>query len=160
MTTIIANTFILFFNSHFDRDKDLDHGRLRLINLQTQETHIIKASSGYATKQYPECFHERGGMLPPAYRCKEVFTWKVGTKPIPMPNHRGVRGNFYPLTPFEVITDRGGRRSDFGIHLDANAPGSLGCIVTDAKRFALFEGWMQRCRDIGVEQVPLFVGYS
>lgn len=160
MSKAVANFYALFFNGHFDRDKDLDHGRLSLINFSTEKTRIIRASSGYRTKQYPECFHERGGMLPPAYRCKGDFVWHVETTPIHMPNHRGVRGNFYPITPFEVITDKGGRRSDFGIHLDANAPGSLGCIVTNASRFAEFEKWMKECRQAGNSKVPLIVGYS
>ncbi len=150
----------LFFNGHFDRDADLDFGRLSLINFGTEETKIIKASSGYRTKQYAECFHEWGGMLPPAYRCEGDFFWKVATKPIPMPGHRGVRGNFYQISPFEVKTDRGGRRSDFGIHLDADAPGSLGCIVTDASRFAELEKWMVELNRSGLAKVPLIVGYS
>lgn len=154
------DNYILVFNGHFDRDEDLDLGRLSLNNLSKEQTQIIKASSSYKTKQYPESFHELGGFLPPAYRCQGEFFWKVSTKPIPMPNHRGVRGNFYELTPFEVLTDKGGRRSDFGIHLDANAPGSLGCIVTDAKRFAEFEQWMSLLRDMDYQQVPLLVFYS
>jgi hypothetical protein len=35
----------------------------------------------------------------------------------------GVRGNFYKITPFEVTTNQGAVRGDFGVHLDANAPG-------------------------------------
>lgn len=154
------DNYCLIFNGHFDRDKGLDFGRLSLNNFSKETTKIIKAASSYQTKQYPESFHERGGLLPPAYRCKDKFFWQVMTDPIPMPHHRGVRGNFYQLSPFEVLTDKGGRRSDFGIHLDANAPGSLGCIVTDARRFTEFESWMTQLRDVGYQRVPLLVFYS
>lgn len=156
----MTDNLVLVFNGHFDRDKDLDYGRLSLNDLTQEKTEIIKASSSYKTKQYAESFHERGGLLPPHYRCKEEFFWKVSTTPIPMPNHRGGQGNFYQITPFEVMTDKGGRRSDFGVHLDANAPGSLGCIVTDAGRFAEFENWMSRLKSMGIQKVPLMVFYS
>lgn len=156
----VNSSEFLIFNSSFDKDKGLDYGRLSLIDVPKQDQKIIKASTGYQTKQYPECFHERGGMLPPAYRCKGNFMWSVATKPIPMPNHRGVRGNFYQIFPFEVITDKGGKRSDFGIHLDADAPGSLGCIVTDIHRFETYESWMYEANREGHARLPLIVVYS
>ena len=77
-----------------------------------------------------------------------------------MPQTKGVEGNFYQILPFEVKTDKGGVRGDFGIHKDANAPGSLGCIVMSDKRFKGFEGKMKELSAEGIKDVPLFVSYS
>ena len=150
----------LSFTAHFDRDKGPDWGRLSINSLQDGTTHIWKATSSYASKQYPESFHERGGMLPPQYRVPGLKFYTVSTKPIPMPRTKGVEGNFYQILPFEVITDKGGKRSDFGIHKDANAPGSRGCIVMSGDRFEQFEQAMKELRTQGISEIPLFVQYS
>lgn len=152
--------YFLLFTSHFDRDQGLDYGRLSIRNWSQGTTHIWKATSSYATKQYAESFHERGGMLPPDYRVKNLPFYTINTQPVPLDHIKGVEGNFYQIFPFEVITDRGGKRSDFGIHKDANAPGSLGCIVMSDDRFAQFEQAMLELRSLGEMTLPLFVQYS
>ena len=77
-----------------------------------------------------------------------------------MPSVKGVQGNFFAITPFE-INFKGVTRGDFGIHNDvnrANSPGSSGCIV-----FLFDLGWtrfqesMTTIRNSGVEQIPLIV---
>jgi hypothetical protein len=45
-----------------------------------------------------------------------------------MPGVRGVEGNFYKINP-HMVTVNGVQRGDFGVHFDANAPGSSGCVV-------------------------------
>ena len=152
--------YFLLFTQQFDRDKGLDWGRLSINNLRTGTSHIWRATSSYVNQQYPESFHERGGMLPPQYRVKDLSFYTVSTKPIPMSHVKGVAGNFYQILPFEVVTDKGGKRSDFGIHKDANAPGSLGCIVTTDDRFAEFEDVMKWRNQKGDDSLPLFVQYS
>ena len=154
------NDNFLVFNSHFDRDKGLDFGRLSLNSLQHGTKNIWLASSSHRTLQGFESFHHRGGYLPPQYRVLGLPFWVVNLDPIDLSNNPGVAGNFYILSPTEVTTDRGGRRSDFGIHKDANAPGSLGCIVLSGDRFADFEEQMSGLRKINVRQLPLFVFYS
>ena len=151
---------VLFFNSHFDRDTGLDYGRFSLGSLSEGTKEIWVAASSYGTKQFPESFHYRGGFLPPEYRVPGLKNWWFKTSPISMPHVKGVAGNFYQILPFQVHTDKGGVRGDFGIHLDANAPGSLGCIVMSKDRFTQFESWMTKLRSSGVERVPLFVRYS
>lgn len=155
----MMNIFLLF-TQHFDRDKGQDYGRLSLNGLSDGTTHIWMATSSYATKQYPESFHERGGLLPPQYRVKDLKNYTVNTTPIDLSNNKGVAGNFYQISPFAVTTDRGGQRSDFGIHLDANVEGSLGCIVMNSARFQQFEQAIVKLRNAGVAQIPLFVQYS
>lgn len=151
------NTPFLLFTAHFDRDKGLDYGRLGLWSYDRGHIKIWVATSSYSTKQYAENFHERGGMLPPPYRCRNLPFYRVETNPIPLPNVKGVEGNFYKIIPHQVVTDKGGSRSDFGIHRDANAPGSLGCIVMTGDRFKDFEAEMKK---INYPNIPLFVQYS
>lgn len=155
-----TNSYFLIFNSHFDREKGVDQGRLSLCSWENGTLDIWVACSSYATKQYAESFHERGGYLPPEYRVPSINNWWVESKPIDLRQHKGVAGNFYKILPFEVTTDKGGKRSDFGIHLDANAPGSLGCIVMNKKRFAEFESWMKVLKGQAIKRIPLFVRYS
>ena len=152
--------YFLLFTLHFDRDRGLDQGRLSLNSLTAGCLAIWLATSSISTKQGRESFHQHGGLLPPQYRVPGLKNWSVDLKPIPMPQTKGVEGNFYRLLPFEVTTDRGGVRSDFGIHKDANTPGSMGCIVMSAKRFAEFEVKARGLRIAGVRKLPLFVQYS
>ncbi len=152
--------FFLLFTQHFDRDKGLDYGRLSLNHLDKGTLTIWLATSSTKNKQYSESFHSRGALIPPQYRCHNLPNYTVQTKPIPLPHVPGVEGNFYKINPDFVTTDRGGQRGDFGIHLDANHPGSLGCIVMSEDRFNQFESEMDKLRDSNIDSVPLFVQYS
>ena len=155
-----TDNYFLIFNSHFDRDKGVDQGRLSICSMAQGTMSIWVACSSYATKQYHESFHERGGYIPPEYRVKNLNNWEVETTPIDLTSHKGVKGNFYKILPFQVVTDKGGIRSDIGIHLDANMPGSMGCIVMTKPRFTDFESWMKKLNDKKIEKIPLFVRYS
>ena len=152
--------YFLLFTQHFDRDKGLDYGRLSLNHLQKGTLSIWLATSSTKNKQYPESFHERGALIPPQYRCHNLPMYTVQTKPIYMLHVSGVRGNFYKINPHFVTTDKGGQRGDFGIHLDANYPGSLGCIVMSEDRFSKFEDEINKLRDSDIDSIPLFVQYS
>lgn len=155
----MSSDFFLNFTGHYDRDRGLDWGRLRLDSLSEGNIKIWIATSSISTKQGRESFHQRGGLLPPDYRCKGKIKWSVSLNPIYLPV-QGVEGNFYQISPFQVVTDRGGIRSDFGIHRDANSPGSLGCIVMSDDRFSQFETEMNKLRARGILKLPLFVTYS
>lgn len=152
-----SSDYFLLFTQHFDRDKGLDYGRLSLNSLSEGTKVIWVATSSVSSKQYSESFHVRGGLIPPQYRCPKLPKYDVLTNPIPLPHVKGVEGNFYKIEPHFVVTDRGTTRSDFGIHLDANVPGSLGCIVLSESRFYDFES---RIGELDVDSVPLFVQYS
>lgn len=149
--------YFLLFSLHHNRDRGLDQGRLRLCSLSKGSVKIWIATSSLSTKQYKESFHDWGGILPPEYRVPGLPNWRVRTNPIPLDHVKGVGGNFYQLLPFAVTTDRGGKRSDFGIHLDANTPGSLGCIVMTDWRFEEFETQMSKLSFSGINEIPLFV---
>ncbi len=156
----MINDYALFFSQHNDRDNGLDYGRLSLNSLGAGVINICKAVSSIASKQYPESFHERGGVIPPPYRCKNLDKYLVQTKPIPLPHVRGVEGDFYKINPHFVVTDKGGQRGDFGIHLDGNVPGSMGCIVMSKNRFDEFEREIEKLRSKGIQNIPLFVHLS
>ncbi len=86
--------------------------------------------------------------------------YQVITTPIDLRGTKGVEGNFFPITPHFV--DSGvGVRGDFGIHFDANVPGSSGCIVLKTQR-----GWLAYQRDIkaiadeGIDEIPLTIIYT
>ena len=155
-----TNNYFLMFSMHFDRDKGLDWGRLSLNNLNRGTIDIWVTTSSVASKQYVEGFHHKGGMIPPQYRVPNLKNYLVQTNPIPLPHVKGVDGNFYKINPHEIVTDRGGKRGDFGIHVDGNVPGSMGCPVMSEERFKSFEKRMKQLRNEGVKSVPLFVQYS
>ena len=148
--------YFLTYSAHFDRDKGVDQGRLCLRHLTKGTMGIWISATSYSTKQFPESFHQRGGVIPPEYRVPSLKNWQVLTKPIYLPKVKGVEGNFYKINPHNVVTDKGGQRGDFGIHRDANAPGSLGCIVMSNDRFTDFERVIASLRNEGVDELPLF----
>ena len=152
--------YFLTFSMGFNRDKGLDDGRLCLRHLEDGTLTVWVATSSTESKQDAEDFHEKGGLIPPEYRVPGLGNWSVKTAPILMPQTKGVEGNFYQILPFEVKTDKGGVRGDFGIHKDANAPGSLGCIVMSDESFKGFEGKMKELSAEGIKDVPLFITYS
>ena len=151
--------YFLIFSSHFDRDKGLDFGRLSLNSLEPKigTKSIWIASSSHVKGQNPEGFHNRNSYIPPQYRVRNLPYWRVKTSPVDLSQVPGVQGNFYQILPYEVTTDRGGKRGDFGIHLDAGFPGSHGCIVMSSDRFQDFESQMQ---SLNAREIPLFVQYS
>jgi hypothetical protein len=110
-----------------------------------------RATSSLPGRQSADSWNGKGGLIPPG-----AF-YTVSVDPLWMPNVRGVEGSFYQIWPFEVPTD-GDPRGDFGIHFDANQPGSLGCIVLSTQR-----GWDAFRRDIkkagDVDRIPLEVRY-
>lgn len=152
--------YFLNFSSHYDRDKGLDEGRLRLDSLSKGNIDVWIATSSTVNKQGRESYHQWGGLIPPGYRCDPPVQWTVSVAPIWMPEIKGVEGYFYKINPHNVKTDKGQKRGDFGIHLDANVPGSGGCIVMSGKRFESFKVYMKRVENRGILSLPLFITYS
>ncbi len=61
----------------------------------------------------------------------------------------------------EEVTINGVERGDFGVHFDANVPGSSGCVVLrTAVGWQAFEKDMKALLTSGVNQIPLLVSYS
>lgn len=118
------------------------------------------ATSGCCAYQYDKSFLIPGrGCLPPS----EVLapkTWEVETRAIELQQVKGVEGNFYAIKPF-AVSFMGVRRSDLGIHQDANVPGSAGCIVIrDREHWKLFQEKMRGFALKGIQRLPLVVKYT
>jgi hypothetical protein len=122
----------------------------------------ITATSSLPGRQYKGAWNRRGGLIPPTSMvvAKTKAGLTVKTTPIYMPNVTGVSGNFYQIFPFEMETD-GDVRGDWGIHFDANVPGSMGCIVAVTDK-----GWAATQREfkilagLGIRSVELIVEYG
>jgi hypothetical protein len=101
-----------------------------------------------------------GGVIPAPYQCNPSFAnYWVQVTPIDLSHVKGVEGDAYPITPFEVRTKDGVERSDLLIHRDANVPGSMGCIVMSDAEFEDFCKTIAR-EPIGHEKIKLFVQYD
>jgi Fungal chitosanase of glycosyl hydrolase group 75 len=122
----------------------------------------ITVTSSLPGRQYSGAWERKGGLIVPTNVCEEV-TGKglsVKTTPIYMPDVRGVSGNFYPIEPFLIQTD-GDERGDWGIHNDANMPGSLGCIVAETEKgWAAIQREFKVLEKLGVRVIDLIVEYS
>ena len=152
--------YFFLFSSHFNRDRGIDVGRLSLNHIEKGTIRIWKAWSSHEKGQEIEGFHARNAYLPPQYRLKNTAKYIVDAYPINLSSVKGVRSNFYRILPYQVVTDKGYIRGDFGIHLDADAPGSHGCIVLDKKRFRELERELANLMSKKIRNIPLFVQYS
>lgn len=151
---------LLFHNKLLDSSELLE-GRLLLIDKESDTIkNIYRATSGCASWQEPEEVASRGkGSIPPQNQVG-ISHYTVVTSPIFMPKVKGVEGNFYKINPHEVIIN-GTTRGDFGIHRDANVPGSAGCVVLTSTG-----GWVAFVEDMAfllsnkISEVPLLINYS
>ncbi|MFB2979685.1 hypothetical protein [Microseira sp. BLCC-F43] len=74
---------------------------------------------------------------------------------------KGVEGQFFHITPDPVRSSGGVTRGEFGVHFDANVPGSAGCIVLRNKLgFEAFCDRMKQIASLGIKSIPLQVVYS
>lgn len=97
----------------------------------------------------------------PIPRCDLVGIdhYEVVTKADYVPEVIGIEGNFYEILPTEVSI-YGIARSHFGIHRDANVPGSSGCpVLTTQNGWADFQKQMAEINK-EYERIPLQVDYS
>lgn len=155
------NDYSLFLSGSYDNEKGLDKFLLALIHPDKGQLYEWLATSSHVNGQQRGDQYQRGGLLPSVHQCLNLDKWEVDTKPLDLTHHAGVRGNFYRLLPFEVTTIAGTKRSDLGIHYDANAPGSLGCIVMNWKNWSEFDRVISGLRiNENVTKIPLFPLYD
>lgn len=116
-------------------------------------------TSGLPQYQYWESWRLSGhGPLPPCLDLNVEY-YQVQVIPMDMRTIVGVSGLFYKILPHTMRTNRY-RRSDFGIHWDANIPGTAGCIgFKDARDWGSFQMRMMRIQEEGHKTVPLVVEY-
>lgn len=152
-----------FFLYHQDlrQTSELIEGRLLLLDADRpgmNNTYI--ATSGLPNYQNFDWLAFPGrGPIPPN-QITGIDSYDIETTPIYMPSVKGVEGNFYKITPYMVKVN-GKERGDFGVHFDANVPGSSGCVVLrTAVGWQAFEKDMKNLLTSGVKQIPLLVSYS
>lgn len=148
----------LRFRMDLKESSTLLMGTLELIKPDGNR-HFV-ATSGLTGCQAPRCQSWRGRGPIPAVRNVGLPHYTVSTKPFDERNVVGVEGNFYYIEPATVLID-GVWRSEFGIHRDANAPGSAGCIVLrQAAEWTAFQEHMRDLKRAGHDIVPLHVEYN
>lgn len=154
----------LFFAMQLDSTPQLNRGRIFLIDDSRGIIGRWIATSGVGSFQAAGDWSKQGGgVIPPLYEVESPPAfYKVATEPTDLRHKKGIEGNGYAISPFEIITKtKGGavKRSDLLIHKDANAPGSLGCIVLPPSEFEDFEKVFTR-EAKGLTEVKLSVGYT
>jgi hypothetical protein len=151
----------LIFSMQLDNTPELNRGRLALYDFERGILGRWVATSGLGMYQKIGGWSKQGGgVCPAAYQCNPTFAnhW-VQTNPVDLSSVKGVEGNAYPITPFEVRTKEGVTRSDLLIHRDANVPGSMGCIVMNDDEFADFEKTF-KLESAGIDKVKLWIQYD
>lgn len=144
----------LIFTMELKRSNTLIWGNLKLIYPDGEEINYL-ATSGAAGWQSPEHQWMRArGVIP------EGFDYSIPTTPYYLPT-KGIEGMFFHITPDPIVSPKGTKRGEFGIHFDANVPGSAGCIVLrNASGFNAFCDRMKIIAASGVERVSLKVDYQ
>lgn len=157
--------YLLLYHKDLRQSNELINGRLLLID--TSVPRILEkyiATSGSIGWQEPhEVWVRSRGALPESEQVG-IDYYGCNTRPIALPNTKGVEGNFYQISPFSIQnkSDKNLSRSDFGIHFDANIPGSAGCIVIrNRPAWVAFENRMTGLRNKeGINQLPLLISYE
>lgn len=151
-------THFLFY-MHLEKSSSLLEGRLLLVEGNNVEETCI-ATSGCIGHQFKAAQSEKGKGPIPSCLTVGIKSYRVSTHPIDLSGNKGVRGDFFHITPDPVTVD-GVKRGEFGIHFDANVPGSAGCIVLRTEKgWAFLKKVMQQLRQQGFNEVNLIVSYS
>lgn len=132
--------------------KNMIYGKLVLKD-ETKSVSFM-ATSGVGLYQFHGGWKvPRRGLIPPR-------RYDVSTNRLFLPNVKGVEGSFYAITPFSLKID-GVTRGDFGIHFDANVPGTAGCIaIKQQDHWDTFRKVMAEYHALRIKEVPLEVVYS
>ena len=152
---------LLLFHNKLEDSSKLLEGRLLLIDSETNTIkNIYRATSGCANwQEFDEVSAKGRGAIPPQ-NLAGLDHYTVSTTPIFMPQVKGVEGNFYKINP-HFVQIAGVQRGDFGIHQDANVPGSAGCVVlTSATGWKGFQEDMAFLASLKIPQVALLISYA
>jgi hypothetical protein len=156
MASLLENPHLLFCMALQDSDV-LAPGRLFLYD-GSRQIDTWSVTSGLPGCQDRGDWSVRGrGYLPPI-EFTNAKQWRVKTAAIDSSGVKGVEGLFYPILPMMVSLKSGNDRGAFGIHFDANVPGSSGCVVIRNQRpWEEFKSWM--AANSTHAEIPLNVAY-
>lgn len=131
----------------------LIYGNLNFVNSDGEEINYIATSGCTGWQSHKYLWTRARGAIPSG-------EYQIPTKPYYSPV-KGIEGYFFHITPDPVISPEGVKRGEFGIHFDANVPGSAGCIVLKNREgFNKFCERMELLSIQGVNLIPLKVCYS
>ena len=151
----------LIFSMTLKQSNQLITGRLAHL-VGSEVKHIFIATSGLPRYQTRHNLSTKSrGAIPPSHLVdfKASKHYSVHTRPIMLAS-AGIEGNFYKIEPMFVKIGSQ-MRGDFGIHFDANVPGSAGCIVIiNQDPWQVFQEEMSALSRQGVSQIPLIVLYT
>lgn len=120
-----------------------------------------EATSGVAGCQSAEDHWRTGAGLLPSEEMIVNGPITISTIAYYEPTIVGIEGYFFDILPLVFRRSDGRTRSHFGVHFDANAPGSAGCIVlTKRNEFDMFTDLMKKANRAGVKEIPLKIQYS
>lgn len=138
-STLINGSLFLFSNANF-----------------TAQAFDAVATSGLAGNQdLDDIWMRRLGPIP------NLTGLKLSTEGVDLSSNIGVQGMFFPILPFTFRRSDGHTRSDFGVHFDANVPGSAGCIVIKNRiTFDKFAAFMDNTQTGGLETIPIKIEYT
>lgn len=144
----------LIFTMDLADNSNLILGNLKLIYPDGEAIDYLATSGCASWQQQGDQWERAKGPIP------QGFDYKIPTTP-DWSDTRGIEGNFFHITPDPVASPTGLTRSEFGIHFDANVPGSAWCIVLC--RQLGWERFCDRMRAIaksGIDYIPLKVAYD
>ena len=137
----------------------LQEGALGFIS-QDKVNDSYLSTSGCVGYQFPEAQHIPGRGPIPNCDLVRLVAYQVSTKRLYLPHVRGIEGSFYAISPSSIRIN-GIPRGDFGIHFDANVPGSAGCIVIrNPSDWERFKKEMSDLNEKGIQQIDLLVKYA
>ena len=133
-----------------------------ILNIPGIATIAWEATSGYPPYQYEGSTHLKAKGPIPGCAFAQVPFYEVLTKRLFIPEVKGVEGSFYQIAPLKVtLKGTNTVRSDFGIHFDANVPGSAGCVVLRRQLdWDRFRQLMKEFAQQGLKSLALEVSYT
>lgn len=152
-------SYMLAFFMDLRNSNELLQGRMMLTK-DGELVDIYIATSGSIGNLDRDDTNKKGRGAIPATLEVGLKNYWIETKAIPMPHQKGIEGNFYAIKPFTVSVN-GVQRGDFGVHADANVPGSAGCIVLppSGNGWKVFQERMSKIAQEGISRIPLQVVY-
>lgn len=137
----------------------LIEGRLYLQEFARQQGEYICTSGLPGVQFWTSWGIVSRGPIPPNFVTRLDY-YQVQTKPINMRTTIGISGDFYPILP-QVMRIQDKRRSGFGIHWDANVPGTAGCLgFRDVQDWSNFKVRMSQLENEAHVAIPLIVMYK
>jgi hypothetical protein len=149
----------LRFNMNLQASNNLLTGKLSVMDGATEKSsYTVTSGLPSFQKKEDQSFRNHG----PIPSCLKVGLsgYSVRTTPFDETDVLGIEGNFYYIEPDPVTVD-GITRGEFGIHFDANVPGSAGCVAFRIEaEWINFQKFMKEYKSQGFQTIALIVEYN